>query len=139
MTVVPVRGSPVTKIGRSICHVGVLRILLPRRLGHQSGDQRVADEEAAHLAAELGQVGVAPVGLEQHAERLAIVVVVGAEVVEAAGLGRRGVQIVDGADVGRAPSGLVLPAVHVEGLAGDPAGQVAGHEQDRRGHLVLGG
>ena len=80
-------------------HVGVLRVLLPRRLGHQPGDQRVADEEAIHLAADLGQIGVAPVGLEQHAERLAVVVVVGAEVVQPARLGRRGVQVVDGADV----------------------------------------
>ena len=80
-------------------HVCVLRILLPRRLGNQPRDQCVADEEAAHLAAELGQVGVATVGLEQRAERLAIVVVVGAEVVEAARLGRRGVQVVDRTDI----------------------------------------
>ena len=100
MTVVPVRGSPVTKIGRSIGDVGVLRVLLERRLGHQPGHQRVAHEEPVHLAAELGQVGVAPEGLQQHAQRLAVVVVVDAEIVEAARLRRRGVQVVDGADIG---------------------------------------
>ena len=41
-------------------HVDVLRVLLPRRLGDQSSDQRVAYEEPVHLASELGQVGVAP-------------------------------------------------------------------------------
>lgn len=30
------------------------------------------------------------------------------------------------------------PAVDVQRLSGDAAGQVAGHEHDRRGHLVLG-
>ena len=83
-------------------HVGVLRVLLPRRLGDQPGDQRIAHEEPIHLAAELGQIGVAPVGLEQHPERFAVVVVVDAEIVEPAGLDRRGVQIVDGADIGPA-------------------------------------
>src|SRR4051812_34342188 len=34
---------------------------------------------------------------------------------------------------------LVLPAVHVKGLTGDAARQIACHEQDGRGHLVLGG
>ena len=80
--------------------VGVLRILLQRRLGQQPGDQCIAHEEPLHLAAELGEVRFARVRLEQHAERLAVVVVVDAEVVEAAGLGRRCVQLVDGADVG---------------------------------------
>ena len=110
---VPVRGSPVTKIGRSIAHVGVLRVLLARRLGHQPGHQRVAHEEPLHLAAELGEVGVAPVRLEQHAERLAVVVVVDAEIVEAARLGGRGVQVLDGADIGacaRSTRSLVSPS-----------------------------
>ena len=80
--------------------VGVLRVLLARRLGHQPGHQRIAHEEPLHLAAELGQVGVAPERLQQHAERLAVVVVVDAEIVEAAGLHRRRVQVVDGADIG---------------------------------------
>ena len=79
--------------------IGVLRVLFPRRLGHQPGDQCVAHEEPLHLAAELGEIGVAAVGLEQHAQRFAVVVVVAAEVVEAAGLGGRGVQFIDGADV----------------------------------------
>ena len=43
-------------------HVGVLRVLLPCRLRHQPRDERVANEEPAHLAAELGQIGVAPIG-----------------------------------------------------------------------------
>ena len=81
-------------------HVGVLRILLPCRLGHQPGHQRVADEEPAHLAAELGEVGVALIGLQQHAERFAVVVVVGAEIIEADRLGGRCVQVLDGADIG---------------------------------------
>ena len=81
-------------------HVDVLRVLLERRLRHQPGHQRIAHEEPLHLAAELGEVGVAAERVEQHAERLAVVVVVDAEIVEAAGLDRRGVQVVDGADVG---------------------------------------
>ncbi len=80
--------------------VGVLRVLLERRLGHQPGDQRVADEEPLHLAAEFGQVGVAAKRLEQHGERLAVVVVVDAEVVEAGGLHGRRMQVLDGADIG---------------------------------------
>src|SRR5262249_24807491 len=36
-------------------------------------------------------------------------------------------------------SGLVLPAIHVERLAGDAAGQIARHEQDGGCHLFLGG
>ena len=80
--------------------IDVLRVLLPRGLGQQPGHQRVADEEPGHLAAEFGEIGVAPVGLEQHAECFAIVVVVGAEVVETHRLGGRRVQLVDGADVG---------------------------------------
>ena len=80
--------------------IGVLRVLLPRGLGHQPGDQRVAHEEPVHLAAELGQIGVTLEGVEQHAERFAVVVVVDAEIVEPAGLDGRGVQVVDGADIG---------------------------------------
>ena len=81
-------------------HLGVLRILLPRRLAEQSCHQRVAQEEPRHLAADLGEVGVAAVGLQQHRQRLDVVVVVGAEVVEAYGLDGGGLEFLDGPDVG---------------------------------------
>ena len=80
--------------------VGVLRVLLPRGFGQQPGHQRAAQEEAIHLAAQHRQAGFLPVGVQQHAQRFAVVVVVGAEVVEPGQLGGRGVQLIDGRDVG---------------------------------------
>ena len=84
--------------------VDVLWVLLERRLRDETSDQRVADEEALHLAAELGEVGVAPERVEQYPEGFAVVVGAGTKVVQPAGLYGRGVQIVDGAYVG--PAGV---------------------------------
>lgn len=81
-------------------HVGVLRVLLERRFADEAGHQCTAHEEPLHLAAELGEVCLGAKRLEQYGQRLAVVVVVAAEVVESAGLGGRGVQVLDGADVG---------------------------------------
>ena len=81
-------------------NVGVLRVLLERRLGDQPGYEGVADEEAVHLAAELGQLGIAGERVQQHRQGLAVVVVVGAKIVQPAGFGRRGMQILDGPHIG---------------------------------------
>ena len=80
--------------------VGGLRVLLPRGFGQQPGHQRAAQEEPVHLAAQHGKAGFTPVGVQQHLQRFAVVVVVGAEIVEPGQLGGRGVQFFDGADVG---------------------------------------
>ena len=71
--------------------VGVLWILLPRRLRQQPSNQRIAHEEPRHLAAQLGEARLARIRVEQNAERLAVVVVFDAEVVESASLRCRGV------------------------------------------------
>ncbi len=81
-------------------HVGMLRVLLPRRLRHQPRHQCVAHEEPVHLATEFGQVGIPPERLKQDGQCLAVVVVVDTEIVESARLYRRSVQVVDGADIG---------------------------------------
>ncbi len=81
-------------------HVDVLRVLLERGFRDKTGHQRVTGEEALHLAAELGQIGVALVGLQQHSECFQVVVVVGAEIIQTAGLYRRGMQILYCADIG---------------------------------------
>src|SRR4029079_4659197 len=88
----------------------VLRVLLPSGLRQQPSDQCIAHEEPRHLAAEFGETRFTRVRVEQHAECFAIVVVVGAEIVEPARLHRRRVQLVDGADVGsRAHQALYSP------------------------------
>ena len=97
---VPVRGRPVTKMGRSMGTSACCGYCFHAASDSRPGHQCVADEEPRHLAAELGQIGVARIGLEKHAECFAIVVVVTAEIVEAHRFGGRRVQFVDGADVG---------------------------------------
>lgn len=73
---------------------------VPAGLRQQPGHQCTAQEEPVHLAAKLCEIGLGAVGLQQHAKRFAVVVVIGAEVVEADHLGGRGVQIIDGAYIG---------------------------------------
>ena len=80
--------------------VSVLRVLLPRRFGQQPGHQGAAQEETIHLAAQHRKAGLLLVGVQQHAQRFAVVVVVATEVVESGQLGGRGVQLIDGCDVG---------------------------------------
>ena len=88
---------------RALDHdVGVLGVLLPGRFAEQSGHQRVTQEEPRHLAAKFGEIGVAAVGLEKYVEGFAVIVVVGAEVIQPDGLDRRGLQILDRSDVGPA-------------------------------------
>ena len=80
--------------------VGVLWVLLPRGFRQQPGDQRTAQEEPIHLAAQHRKAGFPLIRVQQHLKRLAVVVVVSAEIVEPDQLGRRGMQVVDGADIG---------------------------------------
>ncbi len=94
--VVPVRGSPVTKMGRSMRTVRVLRVRLPRGLAEQPGGERAAQHAPAHLPAQRGQVRVPGVGIEQHLE--AVGVVVGAEVGQPGDPAGRHMQICDRAD-----------------------------------------
>ena len=82
-------------------HLRVLGITPPGRLTEQPGDQRVAQEHPAHLAAQRGQLLVGGVGLQQH--RQPVPVLVGAEVVKPGQPGRRGVQVIDRADAGPRP------------------------------------
>ena len=97
---VPVRTRPGDEDGPFDGDVGVLRVLLPCGFGQQPGHQRAAQEEAIHLAAQHRKAGFLPVGVQQHAQRFAVVVVVDAEVVEPGQLGGRRVQLVDGGDIG---------------------------------------
>src|SRR5438874_5183814 len=78
----------------------MLRVLLPCRLTQQPRHQRVAQEEPRHLAAQFGEICLTRIRLKQYPERFAVVVVVGAEIIEPTGLDGRGVQILDGPDIG---------------------------------------
>lgn len=78
-------------------HVGVLRVLLPGRLGQQPCHQRSPQEEPIHLAAQHRETGFAFIRVQQDAQRFAVIVVVTAKVVEAHQLGGRCVQVFDGA------------------------------------------
>ena len=80
--------------------LSMLRVLLPRGFRQQPGHQGAAQEEPIHLAAQHRKTGFLPVGVQQHTQRFAVVVVVDAEVVEPGQLGGRGMQLVDGRNVG---------------------------------------
>src|ERR1700748_460262 len=81
-------------------NLSVLRVLLPRGFRQQPGYQRAAQEEPIHLAAQHRKTGFLPVGVQQHTQRFAVVVIVDAEVVAPGQLGRRGMKFVDGRNVG---------------------------------------
>ena len=70
---------------------GVLRVPGPRRLAGQPGRQRAAQQGPGHPDALGGQPGVAGVGLQQHGEAVAVVVV--AEVRQPGERGGRRVQV----------------------------------------------
>ena len=77
--------------------VGVLRMLLPCGFTEQTCHQGAAKEYPRDLAAERRQILVAVVGLEQ--DRQSFGVIVDAEVRQSGHPRRRGVEILDGADV----------------------------------------
>lgn len=77
--------------------VGVFRMLLPRRFAEQTGHQGAAKEYPRDLAAEGRQILVAVVRLEE--DRQSLGVIVDAEVRQAGHPRRRGMEILDGADV----------------------------------------
>ena len=79
--------------------VGVLRVLLPRRLRQQSGHQRAAQEEAIHLAAQHRKARVLTVRVQQNLQCFEVVVVVGAEVVQPGQLAGRCLQFIDGGNI----------------------------------------
>ena len=97
--VVPVRGRPVTKIGAAIRRRRV-GVLLPGDLAEQSGRPGHCAGRTGTSSAEFGEIGVAAVGLQQDRQRLDVVVLIGAEVVESDRFDRRCLEVFDGADVG---------------------------------------
>src|ERR1700733_15238085 len=76
--------------------LGMLRVLLPRGFRQQPGYQGAAQEEPVHLAAQHRETGFLAVGVQQHTQRFAVVVIVDAEVVEPGQLGGRGRQLAHG-------------------------------------------
>ncbi len=119
---VPVRGSPVTKMGRVTGTSPVLGMLRPGGFREQTRDQRATEEHPRHLAAERGERFVPRVRLEQYLEGLEVLVL--AEICQARQARRRGMQVLGGADGGAfahlvSRSVVVFAAVDVDALPGD--------------------
>lgn len=90
-------------------HPDMFWIPLPRRLAEQPCHQGITQEEPRHLAADFGEIGVPAVRIEKHTKGFPVVVIVGAEILEADGLRRRGVQVFNGADIGTRHQALYSP------------------------------
>ena len=115
--VVPVRGSPIRKIGRSIDHVGVLGAGRELGLGEQPTHQGALDLRALEVVAQRGQPGLGG-GQVVDEDPQALLVGVAAEVAQPGGADRGGGDVVVAADVGAgarhdvATAGVQLAGAH---------------------------